>query len=551
MQKNTTRILLGLILASAFILRIWGLGLDELIFDEGLYSFRSIGYLDYLESPYQTTPVQWFTNGERQRTILSESEGLPWWLNLSFHDHPPLLFLIQHLFFSIFGDSLFAARLPSALFGLASVYLIYLIGRKLFDEKMGLISAFIFAVSFAHASVSRLAMMEGLLFFFILANIYYFLKFLGSASSPQAIKRDWWKFGLTFGLAILTKYIAVFLLPVYLTIWILKSKDRPSSKHILGAAGIALIIFSPVIVYNILSYKTFGHFDLQLAYILKQKTPWPVNEFGGKTQEPFSDIWGNLTTIFSLPFLIVAVVGLGFLFWKNDRRKKFLPMILLFLSATLLLTQTGAAIRFVSLYIISFVFFAAVPFVLLWNKKPKLAFILFTIFAAHEIFFTAERIFINPPDYGVVKLDKYLESVLGNGRSEIVPQHPNPYLNAVIQKHAASIPITLEPTGLIYDDNLATNPMLWLFARREYYHAIPIMTASKFQESLKNNPAMFKNVTLYFAKAEPAAPVNPIRQTDYAKQVEQFLISQNQKPVMLITGSENMPAFRVYKFSLK
>lgn len=540
-QKNTTRICLGLILATAFLLRFIGLGSDELLFDEGLYSFRSIGWLDYLESPYQTTPVQW----------LSDKTDLPGWLKLSFHDHPPLFFLIQKISFGLFDDSLLASRLPSVIFGVASTYLFYLILCQLFtktktpaNQGLTLIGMFLVSVNFAHISVSRMAMMESVLFFFILLNIYYFLKLLENS-------KHWLGFGITLGLAFLTKYIAIFLIPAYFIFLLMSKRDLLKNLRFYHSLVIAVLIFSPVVIYNIQSYKTFGHFDLQLAYILKQKTPWPVNEFGGKTQEPFSKIWENLSAVFSIPFLIASAAGIGLTVWKKELRKKLLLMLLVSLFVTLLLTQTGSAIRFVSLYIIPFIFFISALFVYLWEKKSKIALVILILFATQEMFFTVKNVFINPPDYGVAKLDRYSESVLGKGRSETVPAHPNPHLNKVIQKHAAERPVTLEPTGLIYDDDIATGPMLWLFSRRQYYHAIPVMTSSKFQENLKNNPDMFKGLTLYFIKTEPAAPTNPIRQTDYAKQVEELLVSQNQKPAVVITTRYHQPAFKVYKFSLQ
>ena len=281
------------IMALAGILRLWGLGSTELVFDESFYSFRSIGWLDYLESSYQTTPVQWL-NGV----------NMPWWLNLSFHDHPPLFFLVQKIFFNLFGDSLFVSRLPSAIFGILFVYLIYLTSKKLFKkEEVGLVSAFIVAISFAHVSLSRMAMMESVLFFFILLNIYYFLQLLEN-------KKYWWRFGLTFGLAMLTKYIAVFLIPTYLVYLLIFRRDLFKNSKLYLALILAVIIFSPVIVYNIYSYKSFGHFDLQLAYVLKQNTPWPTEAFGGKTQDPFSKIGENLPVVFSVPFLATALIGI-------------------------------------------------------------------------------------------------------------------------------------------------------------------------------------------------------------------------------------------------
>jgi len=124
MLKNKINIILGLIIFIGLIIRLWGLGSAELMFDEGLDAFRSIGYLDYLESPTQTTPIQWLA--PTVSSGLADKSSLPFWIHFSFHDHPPLFFLTQHLFFKFFGDSLFVARLPSALAGTASIFLIFL-----------------------------------------------------------------------------------------------------------------------------------------------------------------------------------------------------------------------------------------------------------------------------------------------------------------------------------------------------------------------------------------------------------------------------------------
>ena len=58
--KLTTRHFLIAILLIGAILRFWGLGSAEIFHDEGLYAFRSIGYVDYIQNDDQTTPVQWF-----------------------------------------------------------------------------------------------------------------------------------------------------------------------------------------------------------------------------------------------------------------------------------------------------------------------------------------------------------------------------------------------------------------------------------------------------------------------------------------------------------
>ncbi|MDP3800254.1 MAG: glycosyltransferase family 39 protein [bacterium] len=540
MEKKRIRTILIAIMALACILRLWSLGSTELLFDESFYSFRSIGWLDYLESPYQTTPIQWLFPSANS----GQASNLPGWTKLSFHDHPPLFFLVQKIFFNLFGDSLLVSRLPSAIFGIGFVYLIYLIGKKLFKkDSAGLISAFIATISFAHVSLSRMAMMESVLFFFILLNIYYFLRLFEN-------QKSWLMFGLTFGLAMLTKYIAIFLIPTYFVFLLIYRRDLFKNPKLYLALVLAIIIFSPVIVYNIYSYKTFGHFDLQLAYVLKQDTPWPVEAFGGKTQDPFSSIGENLLAIFSVSFLAIALIGLIFSVIKQKRE---LSLILIsFIFIILLLIKAGSAFRFISLLVIPTTFFITSLILFLWQKPYKflsVGIILLSITIGELYNYAFLR-----PDYGVVKLDKYFDSVFNGNRPESLPTHSNPYLSGVIQTYAKKYPATLGPTGIIYDDNIALQSSLWLFSRRQYYHGVPVITASNFQNIIeKNGVSAFKDFTLYFVKAEEAAPQKPTTPTDYAKNVEELLQKNNQKPAIEITGygSNDFPAFKVYKFSLK
>src|SRR3989344_7590744 len=122
-EKNRYQILVAILLLAAFLI-FFRLDRVDLRTDDTIYSLRAWGYLDFLDSQLQTTPVMWF-------------ETIPWWAKLSFHDAPPLGFILQHWFFKFFGSATLVARLPFALAGLGSVYLLYLIGKKLYGEKVG------------------------------------------------------------------------------------------------------------------------------------------------------------------------------------------------------------------------------------------------------------------------------------------------------------------------------------------------------------------------------------------------------------------------------
>ncbi|RMA97605.1 ArnT family glycosyltransferase [Hydrogenothermus marinus] len=88
---------------------------------------------------------------------------------------PPLTYYLSALSCFIFGISEFAIRLPIVLMALGSVFLTFLIGRRLYGFKVGIISAFIMSVSLQFIGNSRYVSPEVPLTFFFLLTLYLFL----------------------------------------------------------------------------------------------------------------------------------------------------------------------------------------------------------------------------------------------------------------------------------------------------------------------------------------------------------------------------------------
>src|SRR3989338_6981101 len=101
MKKFTLLILLGIIFLAGF-LRIWRLTQHDVVTDEVFYGYRSIAIIDSLNYPFHSTSFDLF-------------EKIPLGALFSFHDPPPVGFLIQAPFFAVLGGNLFAMRLPFAL----------------------------------------------------------------------------------------------------------------------------------------------------------------------------------------------------------------------------------------------------------------------------------------------------------------------------------------------------------------------------------------------------------------------------------------------------
>ncbi len=113
------------------------------------------------------------------------------------YNKPPLLYWLIALSSTVFGLNEFAIRLPSALLGLGTIFLVYKSGRLLADHKMGIIAAVVAAFSFQFAINARYAAPAVPLTFFVTLALYWFLKgyhlrkfgyiFLGAAATGLAV----------------------------------------------------------------------------------------------------------------------------------------------------------------------------------------------------------------------------------------------------------------------------------------------------------------------------------------------------------------------------
>lgn len=526
--------------------------------DEAADSFRAIGYIDYLGTNFQTQPIDWY-----------KDQLLPFWTKLSFHDFPPLAMIIENLFFRIFGDSILVSKLPAVILGTLAVYLIYLIVRKLFrEEDLALWAALLFAVESSMVWVFRRSFLEPFVVFFLLLSIYSFLLFLEN-------RKKWWLFGASLGLLALTKYTGIFIIPVYFfylffisifrTSEVLKIEKniRTSDVHILkswhlyAAFGLALLLFSPVIIYNIFLYKTTGHFDLQIAYFLGQETPeW--TGLVGKIQAPFSDIGKNIFYLYSPLFLVVALAGL-LLGIERIRKNKLvlpaalLPILYLFFAA-MLLTKVGSAHRFLSLLGPGLMVFAALVLRFAWNKKNIFLRLLAAAFLIFEIGFSIQKNIIEVSDYGIAKLDHYFEEELGGKESAVIPESDSPHLNKIIYKFAGRKSETAprEFNLIIYNDNLALPTLQWIFYRRFFYHSTPTLFVENFSKSIgAQGEEYFKPFTIYFVQSTENTLLNDFkRDKTVGLDFEKLLQSKGFSVTRTIYGRDNLPMFRIYKFSI-
>lgn len=167
---------LALILLFAAITRFANLGRpNELVFDEVYYVDGARDFLTYgVESQ----------SGEAEFVV-----------------HPPLGKWLIAIGIQIFGDNPFGWRFSAALFGLASVALIYFITQSLFKSNfLSLAATALISLDGLHLVMSRTALLDIFLSFFILLTFYL------------VIKEEYWQAGIAIGLALATKWSALYLL---------------------------------------------------------------------------------------------------------------------------------------------------------------------------------------------------------------------------------------------------------------------------------------------------------------------------------------------------
>ncbi len=134
--------------------------------------------------------------------------------------HPPLYYLFLKWWSGIFGYSELSLRFPSIIFGVLTIYLIYLIGKEMFNKKAGLIASLFLATSGLHIYYSQEARMYSMATFFIALSVFSYLKLIKEIDTYHLTL-----FSLTLTTAIFTDYLSILIIPIFI-IWPLISKKN-------------------------------------------------------------------------------------------------------------------------------------------------------------------------------------------------------------------------------------------------------------------------------------------------------------------------------------
>ncbi len=289
----------------------------------------------------------------------------------------PIYYYFMVPFLWLFGLNPVGPAVMVALFGIATVYLVYRVGKEFFGEKAGFIASALYAVSPLVIAYSRSSWNPNLMPFFSLLSIYITYK---------AVTRKSWRFlmalGVILGVTMQLHYLAIFLCVVivlYLAITSLKKPVNLIKQYFLVFAGF-LIGFSPFLVFEV--RHGFPNITTIVRFMFGStgETGFLGENFFPILGDVFFRLFGRLITRFPPPeqvglrenvhialwyyaTALLGVVSVGFLLSKL---KKYLILVLWFSSGIILFGFYKKPI-----YDYYFGFMFPLPFLLVGNVLSK------------------------------------------------------------------------------------------------------------------------------------------------------------------------------------
>ncbi|MCK5081026.1 MAG: glycosyltransferase family 39 protein [Candidatus Moranbacteria bacterium] len=124
--------------------------------------------------------------------------------------HPPLYYWLVKPWASVFGYTSFGIRSFSTFMGILTIFSVYWIGKRMFNERSGLLAAVITAVSPFAIQYSQEARMYSLFGLLMIWATWFFYRAL-----KHNEWRDWALWGIFGGLSFCTHYLSVFFFVIF------------------------------------------------------------------------------------------------------------------------------------------------------------------------------------------------------------------------------------------------------------------------------------------------------------------------------------------------
>lgn len=176
--------------------------------------------------------------------------GQPWkqfWISLSYQEM--VIYYIALRAWTYVGFSEAALRSLSVVCGVATLPAVFLLGRRLFDDRVGLYSMSLLAVNVVHIHYSQEARCYAMV---ALVGVICWLAFVEAAADPRWAKALAW--GTSCGLTAAIHFVALLILPAQWACLLLRRVRGKTVGRFAAATALALAIVLPFLALFVFSY---------------------------------------------------------------------------------------------------------------------------------------------------------------------------------------------------------------------------------------------------------------------------------------------------------
>ena len=191
--------------------------------------------------------------------------------DLSHFDHPPMVGYFINIFsLNLLFDSELFIRMSGIITGALNTYVIFLIGKKIKDEKAGLISAILYNASAYCFLISNVFIMPDTpMLFFWLLGFKLFVDIFSEDEISKSAKNKLLLNGVVIGMAMLSKYHSAFLwigAGLYILFF---NRSWLKTYQLYISIILSVIVFLPVIIWNFQNNFISFTFQSERVDILK------------------------------------------------------------------------------------------------------------------------------------------------------------------------------------------------------------------------------------------------------------------------------------------
>lgn len=247
--------------------------------------------------------------------------------------HPPGYFALLWIWARIGGIGEIWVRLPSLILGVTTVWLVFLLGKELFNRKTGLFAALFMALAPLHVYYSQEARMYSFAAFSVALSFYFFWKVLNKGNMVNLVG-----YGISNAFVLYSDYLAYLIFPTQFIYFLLFKRNflvKVISVWILNLVILIpwLAVFSKQLAAGTAAASLVpGWASVVGGASVKELLLIPVKIFFGRVSIDDKQIYGLLSSLVGIVYGGLIVIGVRklnsgtklLMFWL------FIPVILAF-----------------------------------------------------------------------------------------------------------------------------------------------------------------------------------------------------------------------------